>query len=297
MTKKGAISAEATSGEFTPIADTHWLVVGHGSVGHAVCRRLANVGARISVYDPQPRVPISGENVVPTLTDLGGVDVVSVAVGSAAASAVATALASAAEPKPCVLDWNAVAPADKAGLAAQVGPSLVDVGLLDSLDGASTGALVAISGPHSGSAQRWLTQLGFTVRVVSSNCGDAAAVKMMRSMFMKSLEALDIELSILTQGEHGGAIVMESIERSLGTQFMTTLDLLVRTNRVHGSRRAEELRVAMTASPELRRFSVTARGAAAVLDEMAALWQRPDAPAPGASAPDLMRFAGRRFRT
>jgi hypothetical protein len=163
--------------------------------------------------------------------------------------------------------------------------------------GASTGALVAISGPHSGSAQRWLTQLGFTVRVVSSNCGDAAAVKMMRSMFMKSLEALDIELSILTQGEHGGAIVMESIERSLGTQFMTTLDLLVRTNRVHGSRRAEELRVAMTASPELRRFSVTARGAAAVLDEMAALWQRPDAPAPGASAPDLMRFAGRRFRT
>jgi hypothetical protein len=78
---------------------------------------------------------------------------------------------------------------------------------------------------------------------------------------------------------------------------MTTLDLLVRTNRVHGSRRAEELRVAMTASPELRRFSVTARGAAAVLDEMAALWQRPDAPAPGASAPDLMRFAGRRFRT
>ena len=149
---------------------------------------------------------------------------------------------------------------------------MVDVALLDSLDGDAERPILAVSGPEAEHGAEVLGDLGFAVSVVGDVVGDAAALKYLRSIFMKSLEALTIEFAALASDLDRGGVVRDSIEHNLGRQFVSFMDLLLATNRVHADRRSRELADAVeTLAGEGLRPEV-AEAAVAVLRDAADAW-------------------------
>ena len=81
--------------------------------------------------------------------------------------------------------------------------------------------------------------------MVGPEVGQAAQTKLVRSLFMKGLEALVMEArSIATQLDTSGT-TWQSIERNLGATFGSFADLLVVTDATHAARRSAEVKEAV----------------------------------------------------
>lgn len=268
-----------------------WLVAGHGSVGAALCRRLSAGGADVLVYDPSPRVALtSGTRVSEKELDGARLAGAMSAVPPRHAAAAMKVILRSEVPDGLLLDWNTLPPDAKQALAGGNGRKMVDVALLDSLDRAGTDTFVAISGPETGPAGRLLESVGFEVTVVGDACGDAAIVKMTRSLFMKSLEALVLEYGAVTASSPAGEVLRRSMERSLGTECVEFFDLLQRTSRLHAERRAAELGEVLGVFEGEFPGLVVAPAATRLLRQVAKAWAEDDSPAPGAPNLELMSF-------
>jgi hypothetical protein len=268
----------------TPSPGERWLVVGHGSVGSFLTGRLATNGASVFVYDPKPRVPVSrGRRVDGPDLPGGPVGLAVSCVPPDAADAVPEVLNAAVRPDGVVFDWNTVSPSLKQRIREQLAARMVDVALLDSLDGTAEEPMLAVSGEAAGAAAALLAGHGFSVVVAGEEVGEAAALKYLRSVFMKSLEALVLEYASLASTVAGEQIVRSSLENNLGERFVSFMDLLLATNRIHAERRGLELEDAVAtfsadgSRPEL------ATAAVHVLRQAAQAWAEPSAPAAGAS--------------
>jgi 3-hydroxyisobutyrate dehydrogenase-like beta-hydroxyacid dehydrogenase len=268
------------------IAETRWLVVGHGSVGSFLAERLAGAGAAVSVLDPRPRLPIRNGSEVRKLA-ADAYDYAVSCVPPGVAGEIPQLVGDALRRDGLYFDWNTVAPSAKLRIADAAPAPTVDVALLDSVDGAGLHPRLAISGPESARAAALLEEGAFQVSIAGDQVGQAAALKYLRSIFMKTLEALVIEFSALATGLDEEGIIRSSIENNLGEQFGSFMDLLVATNRIHAGRRGSELAdaVAMFASegnrPEL------AASAVGVLRQAAEAWTDGDAPAADAKLGSL----------
>jgi 3-hydroxyisobutyrate dehydrogenase-like beta-hydroxyacid dehydrogenase len=109
---------------------TAWLVVGHGSVGSALVRRMRSAGLCPSVYDPSPRIAVTGAEHL-TMLDAGSPRfdcLISCVIPSAAAKAL-EALRSALKQSTLYLDWNTLTPRIKQQIAAAAPCGVVDVAL------------------------------------------------------------------------------------------------------------------------------------------------------------------------
>jgi 3-hydroxyisobutyrate dehydrogenase-like beta-hydroxyacid dehydrogenase len=93
-------------------------------------------------------------------------------------------------------DMNSVAPDTKREAAVAIeaaGGRYVDVAVMAPVDKGLTVPLL-LSGPHALAAQPLLEALGFTnIRLVGDEVGRASAIKMIRSVMVKGLEALSWE--------------------------------------------------------------------------------------------------------
>src|SRR5690606_32010064 len=93
-------------------------------------------------------------------------------------------------------DMNSVAPETKREAAALIeaaGGRYVDVAIMAPVDKGMAVPLL-VSGPHALAAQPLLEALGFSnVKVVGEEVGRASAIKMIRSVMVKGLEALSWE--------------------------------------------------------------------------------------------------------
>ena len=114
-------------------------------------------------------------------------------------------------------DMNSVAPETKREAAAAIearGGRYVDVAIMSPVEkGLAVPLLVA--GPHARAAQPLLEALGFTdVRAVGEEVGRASAIKMIRSVMVKGLEALSAECA--AAAEQAGVFdeVMASLDAS-----------------------------------------------------------------------------------
>jgi 3-hydroxyisobutyrate dehydrogenase-like beta-hydroxyacid dehydrogenase len=268
-----------------------WLVAGHGSVGAALARRLSVAGATVLVYDPAPRIAVStGKRV--SAEDLEGTSLEGAmsAVPPRHASAALKVIATADVAEGRLFDWNTLPPREKRDLEDLSGTSIIDVALLDSLDRDRSDTFVAISGHEAASASKLLAGLGFEVTVVGETCGEAAFVKMTRSLFMKSLEALVLEYGAVTSSSAASEVLRRSLERSVGTQCVEFFDLLMRTSRLHAERRAAELVEAVSVfQPEFPGL-VMAQAATGLLQQVAGAWATPDSPPETAPPSELMAF-------
>ena len=270
-----------------------WLVMGHGSVGSVLVRRLHAVGVEPHVFDPEPRVAIQvGEHVGSLGSGMTPYDYVISCVSPAASLEVPLQTAPVVDSGTILLDWNSVTPSVKQEIASRSPASVVDVALLDTLDEDSQGPSLATSGEAAGAATAVLVSLGFHVDVVGDTCGDAARLKLARSLFMKTHEALVVEFEASIATLPGRDVVRASIERNTGETFGAFARLLLRTDQLHAARRFVELESAVQVYQEAGRPVHLAASAIDVLRAAADAWARPDAPAPGSDLDDLAMFLG-----
>ena len=142
-------------------------------------------------------------------------------------------------------DMNSVAPDTKREAAAAIesaGSRYVDVAVMAPVDKGMAVPLL-VSGPHALAAQPLLEALGFSnVRVVGEDVGRASAIKMIRPVMVKGLEALSWECA--AAAEQAGVFdeVMASLD---GSEKAIGWTERVAYNRermeTHGLRRAAEM--------------------------------------------------------
>lgn len=264
-----------------------WLVVGHGSVGSWLRQLLESHGQLVQVFDPEPRTPFPPTSRCRDIeAGAAEADYVVSCVGASAAKEVAAAVGD----RPSLLfDWNTMTPAAKRDLVDAGASDLVDVALLDTIDVEDAAPLLAVSGAGQLRAQLLLERLGFAVVAVGSEPGAAAELKQLRSLFMKTLEALVVEHAAVLAGEENGEVVATSIERSLGPVFARFQETLLQSNRLHARRRGRELAEAIEVVRVRGHSAGLARAGVQVLEHAAAAWECPQAPAAGSTTAELAR--------
>jgi hypothetical protein len=272
-------------------AAQQWLVVGHGSVGSFLATRLVRHGHTVRVVDPNPRVPLpAGVELANAGDDSLRFDHVTSCVPPDVAETVPRLVAAWMQPDTFFFDWNTLNPSLKARISEAAAATVVDVALLDSLDTSVELPSLAVSGSRAAKAAEILGGLGFTVAIAGDEVGQAAELKYLRSIFMKTLEALVLEHASLSSGRDTHSIVRDSIANNLGAEFGEFMDLLLRTNRVHAERRSRELADAVAmfavdgARPELAAAGID------VLRRSAQAWRDPSAPPVGSDPLELATY-------
>ena len=142
-------------------------------------------------------------------------------------------------------DMNSVAPQTKRAAAAAIeaaGGHYVDVAVMAPVEQELAVPLL-LAGPHAKAAERLLAELGFSyLRTVGEEIGRASAIKMIRSVMVKGLEALSRECMDAAQA----AGVLDEITASLdasekavgwATRFAYNRERMD----THGLRRAAEM--------------------------------------------------------
>jgi 3-hydroxyisobutyrate dehydrogenase-like beta-hydroxyacid dehydrogenase len=142
-------------------------------------------------------------------------------------------------------DMNSVAPDTKRAAAAVIqgaGGRYVDVAVMAPVEKGLAVPLL-LSGPHAIAAQPLLEALGFSnTRIVGEEVGRASAIKMIRSVMVKGLEALSSECAAAAEA----AGVFDEVTASLdASEKQTGWAERIAYNRermaTHGLRRAAEM--------------------------------------------------------
>src|SRR5690606_7927784 len=141
-----------------------------------------------------------------------------------------------------------VTTAPPAGLAAAAGRLAKDgVGLVDgaimgsiTLSGARTPLLLAGAGADK--AAEWLAAHGFRcTTLANAQVGDASALKLLRSLFTKGLEALTVECLLAAESRGLRQQLLEQLAVVDETPFTEYLEVLVTSHLVHARRRLAEV--------------------------------------------------------
>ena len=149
-------------------------------------------------------------------------------------------------------DMNSVAPETKrasARIVEAAGAHYVDVAVLAPVEPARLAVPLILSGPSADAAAVALAGAGFTnTRVVGCEVGRASAIKMIRSIMVKGIEALTAEMVAAAAEAEVVEEVLASLDasetsRSWSERAAYNLERM----RTHGARRAAEMdEVALT---------------------------------------------------
>ncbi|MCB1740107.1 MAG: NAD(P)-dependent oxidoreductase [Gammaproteobacteria bacterium] len=169
--------------------------------------------------------------------------VFSVVTGVQAAQALTAALPHL-RPGTLFLDVNTLTGPQAAALAAQAQAAGIDYVDIAAMGGFATDghrAPFLLAGPAAQRAATWMTPLGFNVRVLSDRAGDASAVKILRSIMTKGIEALAVEC--LVAAHRSGLVdeVMAGFDDIQARTFQGFLRTLTVTHLQHARRRMEEV--------------------------------------------------------
>jgi 3-hydroxyisobutyrate dehydrogenase-like beta-hydroxyacid dehydrogenase len=142
-------------------------------------------------------------------------------------------------------DMNSVSPATKQAAAAaveEVGGRYVDVAVMAPVD-AQLAVPMLLAGRHSAAAKQLLEALGFSnVRIVGDEVGRAAAIKLIRSVMVKGIEALTAEAMLAAHAAGVAEEVLASLDASdKPAPWAKRADYNLERMMVHGLRRAEEM--------------------------------------------------------
>lgn len=162
-------------------------------------------------------------------------------------------------------DMNSVAPDTKRAAAdaiAAAGGRYVDVAVMAPVHPARTAVPLLVSGPHAADGAALLSALGFgRVRVVAGDVGAASAIKMIRSVMVKGIEALSAECAMAASAAGVLGEVVASLDASpppatWAERFDYNLDRML----VHGLRRSAEMNEVVATLDALGTGSVMSRG-------------------------------------
>lgn len=142
-------------------------------------------------------------------------------------------------------DMNSVAPETKREAATVIeaaGGRYVDVAVMAPVDKGMAVPLL-VSGPHALAAEPLLAALGFSnIRVVGDQVGRASAIKMIRSVMVKGLEALSWECAAAADAAGVFDEVMASLDASeKPVKWAERIAYNRERMETHGLRRAAEM--------------------------------------------------------
>jgi len=155
--------------------------------------------------------------------------------------AAARAAARHIAPGALFLDMNSVAPATKTQAAQAIegaGGRYVDAAIMSPVDPAALAVPLLLSGSFAQAGAEALALLGFThARAIPGPVGRASAIKMIRSVMIKGMEALTAECLIAA----ARADVVDEVMASLGADWAAKADYRLERMMRHGLRRAAEM--------------------------------------------------------
>ena len=228
-------------------------IIGFGEAGQHIGRGLARAGAgEIAAYDLRYAEPALIEAAAS-----GGValkDAPAAVEGAAlvfsfvtASSAVDAARAAAKYLKPgqTYIDFNSVSPATKRAVAAAIAPSgatFIEAAIMAPVPGPDHRVPVLVSAPGAAAVAARLNAIGMTIEVAGERIGDASLSKMLRSIFIKGIEALMLEG--LTAARRAGIEerILDSVQQTIpGIDWRALAAYNLERTASHGKRRAAEM--------------------------------------------------------
>ena len=230
--------------------------IGFGEAGQAIASGLRETGIeRVAAWDilfPER----TGTKLKETAESLGlrvassardaarETDVIISAVTAASSMDAARSVASDLPGNPYYLDINSVSPGRKQGTAKLLGERVryVDVAVIAAIHPARHRTPLLLSGPHSEGILPLLHEMDMQFSVVGPEVGSAAAIKMIRSVMIKGMEALTLECFLAA----ARAGVLEEVTTSLKNNYPTLdwtkiADYNLERMASHGERRAAEM--------------------------------------------------------
>jgi 3-hydroxyisobutyrate dehydrogenase-like beta-hydroxyacid dehydrogenase len=149
-------------------------------------------------------------------------------------------------------------------------------------DGAMLGPLptyghtVPVIASGSGAAEwaEMMTPFGMKIELVEGPAGAASSIKLVRSVFMKGLEALLVETFLFAKKSGAEDIVLESIAETLKVPFQNTAQRMIAADLVHAERRAFEVGESIDLMKDLGIEPVMAEAIVKRLKKSAALGTR-----------------------
>jgi 3-hydroxyisobutyrate dehydrogenase-like beta-hydroxyacid dehydrogenase len=234
-------------------------VLGLGEAGRRLAADLAAAGAEVRGYDP-----IAGGTAAEAVA---GSDLV-LSVNTAEAALEAAGSAQAALGADAVFaDLNTASPTRKREIAEVVGGErFADVALLGPVPARGIATPALASGPAARAFAEALEPLGMPVDVVSDRAGDAATLKLLRSVFMKGLAASAIESVRAAEAAGHDEWLKQQIAAVIGRPL---LDRLLTGSQAHAARRVDEMEAASDVLRELGVEPRIADASAALLTELA----------------------------
>lgn len=187
-----------------------------------------------------------GVDIAASVADLGRADWIISAVTADQSGEAIRALAPHLGPGRLVIDINSVSPDRKRGSAALVeerGAAYLDMAVMAPVHPRKHRTPVLIAGPIAATVRPQLDALDFAYGVAGETVGAATAIKMVRSLFVKGLEAITVETLLAAEASGCLETVLASLKRDfpgLGWEKFAAYEF-ERTLR-HGGRRAAEMR-------------------------------------------------------
>ncbi|WP_100810152.1 MULTISPECIES: DUF1932 domain-containing protein [unclassified Microbacterium] len=232
---------------------TRIAIIGLGEAGRLYAAGLSRAGAEVRGYDPyhDARASVDGA-VIDQRDGLGdavtGADVALSLVGAAAALDVAAEVLPHLGGDAVFADLNTTSPDTKleiARLGDAAGVPMADVAVLAPvLRDAHRTALLA-SGGGADAFAVFMSPFGVPITVVPGAAGEAARMKLLRSVFMKGLAALVIESLGAARASGSEEWLRDRIAQELGEGGAALVDRLVTGSYEHAPRRAQEVRASL----------------------------------------------------
>jgi 3-hydroxyisobutyrate dehydrogenase-like beta-hydroxyacid dehydrogenase len=142
-------------------------------------------------------------------------------------------------------DVNTAAPQVKeqvAGIVEKAGAAFVDAAMMGAVPTFLHRVPILASGTGAERFQKCMQPCGMNIRVIGEKAGQASAIKMFRSIFMKGLLSLFLEMLTATHRYGVDEIVLRSIAESLdGVPFPETARLQMTKGVVNAGRMAHEM--------------------------------------------------------
>ncbi len=239
-------------------------VLGLGEAGGRIAGDLVAAGCVVRGWDPVAR--LSG---VPVAADgpsaVRGAEVVLSVNAAAVALRVAEGVAGSLDEDALYADLNTSAPGLKQALAERVPVSFADVALVGAVPSLGLATPALASGAGAERFAELFGPLGMPVDVVGARPGDAAGLKLLRSVFMKGVAASAIESLEAARAAGAEDRVRADIAAVLGEPL---LERLLVGSRAHAARRVDEMRAAAAYLEELGVTPRVARSAAEWLEQL-----------------------------
>ena len=173
-----------------------------------------------------------------------------------------------------LIDINSVSPGRKRETAALInatGADYLDMAVMAPVHPKGHATPVLIAGAEAADLLERFRSLGFDADLVGDAPGAATAIKMVRSVFVKGLEAITVEALLAAEASGCFEEILASLSRSFpGLDWSKFPDYQFERTTRHGRRRAAEMRESGVTLDALGLNGGLAREIAAVQDEMAA---------------------------